>query len=105
IFDHPTPTALTHHLLHKLTPHTNSTAQESPAPGATGDTEIRRALAEIPLTRLREAGLMKPLLILLGLDDPEVEGSPHSTDSEPSEDSIDAMALDDLLQIALGAES
>ncbi|MCM3926191.1 SDR family NAD(P)-dependent oxidoreductase, partial [Frankia sp. AiPs1] len=25
IFDHPTPTALTHHLLHKLTPHTNST--------------------------------------------------------------------------------
>ncbi|MEU5959567.1 acyl carrier protein, partial [Streptomyces sp. NPDC047525] len=102
IFDHPTPTTLTEHLHQQLTPNTADMAREEQVQGASVEAEIRRALMGVPLTRLREAGLMKPLLVLLGLEDPEAEDSETSGSGEGA---IDDMDVDDLLQIALGTDS
>ncbi|MBD0844818.1 hypothetical protein, partial [Streptomyces sp. TRM68416] len=73
--------------------------------GPAGEADIRRALMGVPLSRLREAGLMKPLLVLLGLDDPDSADSADSAASAAGEDVIDEMAVEDLLQIALGTDS
>ncbi|MDT9701971.1 polyketide synthase, partial [Streptomyces sp. P17] len=105
IFDHPTPHALTDHLLTQLTPNTADLGQQEQVQGAAGEAEIRRALMGVPLSRLKEAGLMKPLLVLLGLEDPDAEESAGSAASAAGEDAIDGMAVEDLLQIALGTDS
>ncbi|MFH9138973.1 hypothetical protein, partial [Streptomyces sp. NPDC017524] len=105
IFDHPTPIALTEHLHHQLAPTTTDTTQEQSAQDATGEAEIRRALVGVPLNMLREAGLMKPLLVLLGLEDPEAEHAAEGAGSGSGEDNIDDMAVEDLLQIALSTDS
>ncbi|MDB1090339.1 type I polyketide synthase [Streptomyces sp. ACA25] len=61
VFDHPTPSALAEHLLEEC----------GAGPGAAGDDSvgedrIRAALATVPLARLQEAGLLEPLLRLVG---------------------------------------
>ncbi|MFD5616797.1 beta-ketoacyl reductase, partial [Kitasatospora sp. NPDC127060] len=88
VFDHPAPSALADHLLGELT-------------GGPGDTDpeearIRQALATLPFSRIREAGLVDVLLRLAGLEE---------TSSAPAEDApaaIDEMDADALIQLALG---
>ncbi|MGW2378493.1 beta-ketoacyl reductase, partial [Kitasatospora sp. NPDC001683] len=88
VFDHPAPSALADHLLAELT-------------GGQGDTDpeearIRQALATLPFSRIREAGLVDVLLRLAGLEE---------TSSAPAEDApaaIDEMDADALIQLALG---
>ncbi|MGF1425957.1 type I polyketide synthase, partial [Kitasatospora sp. LaBMicrA B282] len=100
IFDHPTPTHLTHHLLHQLNLNNEELVVPETVPGESTEAELRRALAAVPLDRLRDAGLMQPLLSLLGLAGPDAAaGTPADVES------IDEMALDDLVQFALGDES
>jgi acyl carrier protein len=61
IFDYPTTTAIATHLLEELSPSVSRGGDSDQ-----GEDGIRKAIASIPLMRLREAGLMEVLLQLAG---------------------------------------
>jgi NAD(P)-dependent dehydrogenase (short-subunit alcohol dehydrogenase family)/acyl carrier protein len=86
-FDYPTAAALAEHLDGEL-----FTGED------TGDaeTDLRLALQQIPIARLRDAGLLDSLLQLAGLAD----GSASAQDSTEDVD-IDAMDADALISMAL----
>ncbi|MET8689247.1 type I polyketide synthase [Streptomyces sp. NPDC004732] len=99
VFDHPTPAAVAALVAARLAP-----ASEPPAApgtngtggpdGTHGDRELHRRLAAIPVSRLRDAGLLDALL---RLTDP---GAPEN----PAEDAdaIREMEVDGLIRMALG---
>ncbi|MFI0742937.1 SDR family NAD(P)-dependent oxidoreductase [Streptomyces sp. NPDC021100] len=97
-FDHPSSRAVADHLWEELAPR----LEEEPAADGSGsgsaEDRVRAALAAIPLSRLREAGLMDSLLELAGLGtdalaaDEEAGGAAYS---------IDAMDTDALISMAL----
>ncbi|GAA3354007.1 beta-ketoacyl reductase [Saccharopolyspora gregorii] len=90
VFDHPTPADLAEHLLAELG------IGGDPAADDADEARIRRLLATAPLSALRAAGVLEALD---GLDGP---GGEHADGTETgSDESIDAMALDDLVQAAL----
>ncbi|MEU4954972.1 SDR family NAD(P)-dependent oxidoreductase, partial [Streptomyces lavendulae] len=97
VFDHPTPTALTDRLLGDLFPG----GADGPHPDAGPDeARVRQTLASIPLSRLREAGLMDALLAL-------APGAPGgvATDTGTDGDADSAIAemdLENLIELALG---
>ena len=86
IFDHPTPTTLADHLTSQIAP-------EQPTSGSTQSEEmtVRNALQEIPLSVLRDAGLLNPLLTL---------ANPNGADRRGGEtaESIDEMDVETLLR-------
>jgi NADPH:quinone reductase-like Zn-dependent oxidoreductase/acyl carrier protein len=91
IFDYPTPAALAGHLRAELTPDTDSDTD-------TAEVELRNALTSIPLSRLRDAGLLEALLELAGLHDEPLasDGSEQSADIDTMDaESLVRMALDD----------
>ncbi|MEU8082775.1 type I polyketide synthase [Micromonospora sp. NPDC049101] len=91
IFDFPTPDALARHLLAEL----------APAPATNGDDEIRRALADIPIGRLRDAGVLDTLLHLAGRAVTTTEPAITLAARDRVDDiSIDDMDLDALVQFA-----
>jgi acyl transferase domain-containing protein/acyl carrier protein len=90
VFDHPTPEALARHLAAVL------------FPAADAETELRELLATVPLNRLREIGVLEPLLGLIGRTDSE--GAPAPVPDETPRD-VDAMTVDDLVHAALGGGS
>ncbi|WP_435857133.1 SDR family NAD(P)-dependent oxidoreductase [Streptomyces mobaraensis] len=97
-FDHPSSRAVADHLWDELAPRLEEEpAADGSGPGSAED-RVRAALAAIPLSRLREAGLMDSLLELAGLDadvltaGQEADGAAHS---------IDAMDTDALISMAL----
>nr|WP_018681331.1 type I polyketide synthase [Actinokineospora enzanensis] len=97
IFDYPTPRVLAEHLVAELVP-----ADAEPAvvvSEGTSEQDVRKALAEIPLDRLRAAGLLDGLLDLAGirLSEPVAEEVP-AVDSE----SIDDLDADALISMAIG---
>ncbi|MFI9270796.1 type I polyketide synthase [Kitasatospora sp. NPDC052896] len=96
VFDYPTPGALTDHLRSELLPETAAVAGGVTA-GGEQDAQVRQALAAIPLTRLREAGLLEALLRLAEPGD----RAPASGDPDPAE-SIETMDIDNLVELALG---
>jgi acyl carrier protein len=80
VFDHPTPADLAEHLLGEL-------LGDQPAGTADDDeTAIRAALATVPLSRLRDLGVLDQLLGL-------------TNGSEPDE--VEEMSVDDLVKAAL----
>ncbi|RSM80772.1 3-ketoacyl-ACP reductase, partial [Amycolatopsis sp. WAC 01375] len=83
MFDYPTAAALARYLLDELADELPEAAEDDPM----GETEIRAVLREIPLERLRAAGLLDALLGLAGPASPQ-----------PAEGSID-----DLVRAALAA--
>ncbi|MFD8286779.1 SDR family NAD(P)-dependent oxidoreductase [Streptomyces lavendulae] len=92
VFDHPNPAALAAHLLTELC-------------GDLGDVDpeedrIRRALASMPLSRIREAGLLEVLLDLAGLEAGAVQDPAADPDDTAPED-IDAMDADALIRLAM----
>ncbi|MFI5005484.1 MAG: type I polyketide synthase, partial [Solirubrobacterales bacterium] len=93
IFDYPNSAALAGYLIRKAIPATD--AGES---ASAGESEIRRALASIPIVRLRETGLYEQLVKL-------VSGA-HGESSSTEEDhaAIDAMDADTLVRMTIGAE-
>ncbi|WP_254849441.1 MULTISPECIES: type I polyketide synthase [unclassified Pseudonocardia] len=96
VFDHPTPAA--RYLLDEL-------AGDDPDAGGTGgeEAEIRAALATVPLERLRELGVLEPLLRLTGRgEDPAGD---DDTGSGPGGPEVDAMSVDDLVRAALDGRS
>ncbi|MEO6090751.1 MAG: type I polyketide synthase, partial [Umezawaea sp.] len=86
VFDHPTPAALAEHVLELLVPDGEQDPDEA---------GIRELLAAVPLARLREIGVLAPLLELAG----RTAGTTPSWDDET--DSIDSMTVDDLVRAAL----
>jgi acyl carrier protein len=64
VFDYPTPAAVTQFLVDGLA-HRDAGQTGN---GSSGEVEVRKILASIPLTRLREYGLFEQLLTLAQLD-------------------------------------
>ncbi|MFI0822637.1 type I polyketide synthase, partial [Streptomyces sp. NPDC021115] len=97
VFDYPTPLALAEHITGRLAPDgSGAGASAAEATESAEDAEIRSVLASVPVGRLREIGLLEPLLQLAGGGT-----GAGASDAEPDEESIDAMALDDLVRAAL----
>jgi len=91
-FDYPTPQLLARWLRPVVAP----AAQDSIDPSAE-EAEIRRALAEIPLARLRSVGLIEPLLRLAGQ-----QGDEPAPTEQGEPESIDAMDAESLIRMARG---
>jgi NADPH:quinone reductase-like Zn-dependent oxidoreductase/malonyl CoA-acyl carrier protein transacylase/acyl carrier protein len=87
IFDYPTPADLVGHLLRELFPDAHVAVAVDPAEAA-----IREALASIPIARLRQLGLMAPLLALAGDDDDDGD-SPGGEEDAASIDDLDVDGL------------
>jgi acyl carrier protein len=90
IFDYPTPAALAEHLSSELA----AGGDEEPEPD---EARIRRALADVPLSRFREAGVLELMLRLAGVE--ELSLATEEEDDEAA--SIDDMDVDALIQTAL----
>jgi polyketide synthase 12 len=89
-FDYPNTTALAHHLLNQTTGTHRDSNVES------GEIEIRKTLASIPLARLQEAGLLDTLLQLANPGDTTLRaGAVDATQT------IDAMDVEDLVHAAM----
>ncbi|WP_172382405.1 type I polyketide synthase [Streptomyces sp. MNP-20] len=108
VFDHPTPGELARELLAELLPdaapgdaddayavHAADGAADHPA-----DAEVRRALAAVPVARIREAGLLDALL-RLAAPDPAAAPATAAPDDDDADASIDAMDVANLIQMAL----
>nr|WP_268250124.1 type I polyketide synthase [Streptomyces albaduncus] len=97
VFDHPTPAALAEHVLGRLLP------GDTPGGESTDESALRAVLASVPLDRLREIGVLEPLLKLAGrAQEPAAGAQAEGTGAEDVSDaSIDAMEVDDLVQAAL----
>jgi polyketide synthase 12 len=91
IFDHPSTKALAEHLLHEALPQVDRADDRDPK-----EADIRAALATIPLTRLREAGLMDALLALTRSD----YEAPLSEERDAA-DMIDALDVESLMRMTL----
>jgi acyl carrier protein len=85
VFDHPTSGELARRLAADLCPDEGEAATEA---------ALRRALAATPLSALRDAGLLDPLLRLTGLTGAAPRTGQHAVD--------DAMDVDDLVRHVLG---
>ncbi|MEU9919658.1 acyltransferase domain-containing protein [Streptomyces sp. NPDC051001] len=105
IFDYPTPDALVGFLRSELLAETGDDDLD------TREDDLRRVLAQVPLARFREAGLLD---MLLSLADPEDGAVPGVTTPEPElvvptveddADLIDVMDVADLVRRALGSDS
>ncbi|QEV72949.1 hypothetical protein CP983_04180 [Streptomyces chartreusis] len=106
VFDHPTPAALGRHLHTELFP--DDTADTS-AHDLTDldEARLRRVLAAAPLSRLRDAGLLPGLRTLLTEAEDaerraEEEGATWSDDTPDDDTTIADLAVDDLVNLALG---
>ena len=93
VYDHPTPAALADHVLDRLFPDDTDGGGAEPE-----ESEIRELLAAVPLARLREIGVLEPLLQLAGRDGTADMAAPTE---DGGSSSIDSMAVDDLVQAAL----
>ncbi|WP_406312547.1 type I polyketide synthase [Streptosporangium sp. NBC_01639] len=90
VFDYPNAVALAEHLGTELSPEPGTGGEHE-----TGEEQIRRILQAIPLSRLREAGLMDVILELGGA------GAPPSEDADEEQESIDTMDTESLISMAL----
>jgi acyl transferase domain-containing protein/NAD(P)-dependent dehydrogenase (short-subunit alcohol dehydrogenase family)/acyl carrier protein len=91
VFDYPSARAVAAHLVAAL---------ESAEAGPALDEEevaLREALAQVPLARLREAGLMEDLLEVVGL------GQSAGANGEADIESIDSLGFEDLVARGLAA--
>ncbi|MFI8932078.1 type I polyketide synthase [Streptomyces sp. NPDC053474] len=108
VFDHPTPGELARELLAELLPdaapgdvddayavHVADGAADHPV-----DADVRRALAAVPVARIREAGLLDALL-RLAAPDPAAAPATAAPDDDDADASIDAMDVANLIQMAL----
>ncbi|MCX4695650.1 type I polyketide synthase [Streptomyces sp. NBC_01408] len=118
LFDHPNPRAVARHLQARL-----EVAADSAAPdlgGAGAAVEFQAALAALPLSRLKEVGVLDALLRLTGFDSALGDGGasaeaagaqggraapggadPHAVTPE----SIDAMDLESLVHMAINTDA
>jgi NAD(P)-dependent dehydrogenase (short-subunit alcohol dehydrogenase family)/acyl carrier protein len=93
MFDYPNPVSLAKFLLEELLPNIG----EAPAEAEQDDDEIQRAVAAIPVAKLRESGILAQLLELAGSVQPEA--------SDDQSEAIKNMDIDDLVAAALAADN
>ncbi|WP_169726758.1 acyl carrier protein, partial [Mycobacterium szulgai] len=86
IFDHPTPTALTHYLYDKLGTHTTSNGVDDP-----DELEMQQLIETIPAKQLIKAGVLDILRDIAG-------GSERASGYPEDEDASD-MNVDELMQL------
>ncbi|MFF1903699.1 type I polyketide synthase [Kitasatospora sp. NPDC058218] len=94
IFDYPTPDALVGYLRSELLRDAGDDLDGR-------EDDLRRALADVPFARFKEAGLLDTLLALVETED----AAPDAAAAQPAaadDDLIDAMDVADLVQRALG---
>ncbi|WP_438492178.1 type I polyketide synthase [Streptomyces asiaticus] len=104
VYDYPTPAALAEHLLTELVPDGPGHGPGHALPDVDldpQDAELRRTLATIPMSRIREAGLLDTLLRLA---DPQAATSDPSR-AEDEAESIDEMDVQHLIDMALDLDS
>ncbi|MGC2374228.1 MAG: acyl carrier protein, partial [Solirubrobacteraceae bacterium] len=94
VFDYPNAGALAGHLLGEASPEQGVDADADPA-----ELELRRLLASLPLARIREAGLLDPLLRLAGANGHPVDAGVGG--ERASERSIDALDVEELVRMTL----
>ncbi|MET8682549.1 beta-ketoacyl reductase, partial [Streptomyces sp. NPDC004647] len=95
VFDYPSVQALAVHLLEHLGP-------DGAGTDGGEDEQVRKVLLSIPLTRLRDAGLLQNLLELGGVTDTGLLGEvPHVGGETEGEDSIDDLDTESLISMAL----
>ncbi len=94
VFDYPSASAVAEHLLTEVDP------EGKGHEGHSEEAAFRQALAQVPLSRLRDAGLMEPLLEVV-----QTDWSPAAAPESGAIDEIDSMDLDDLVQRTLEAEA
>ncbi|MFI7671291.1 type I polyketide synthase [Nocardia sp. NPDC049526] len=90
VFDYPSPQALAKYLADEFTEHHDPDRSTD-----LSDNDIRRALQTIPLTRLRDAGLLDALMQLT-----QGQESHGEIDQSITDESIDALDIDDLIEMA-----
>jgi acyl carrier protein len=99
VFDYPSPDALTRHLLGQLAP-APAAAEPADTPAEAGqDSQLQDILASIPLSRIRAAGLLEPLLQLA--TQRSDTAAPQIPDEGPAIDTLDAESL---IRLALDNE-
>jgi polyketide synthase 12 len=92
VFDYPDPTKLATHLRTELLPDTDN--------GTNVDEEkIRKALAAIPLSRFRDAGLLEALLRLADVHDDAL-----ASGGDKKAENIDTLDAESLVRMALDGE-
>ncbi|MFK4107039.1 type I polyketide synthase, partial [Streptomyces sp. NPDC019531] len=110
MFDHPNPLALAEHLLDELLPGIEQDPEQHTAADTSLDEDsVRARIGAIPMTRLRESGLLEALLDLTtpeaangtAPDSEAVEGDRKNTGQS---DAIKSMGVDDLVRAALGID-
>jgi polyketide synthase 12 len=95
IFDYPNSASLAGYIHRELV---GTSGQIAPAAARSGDADIQRVVASIPVKRLRQAGVLELLLALAN----ESGGNGHAAASAAtSEKDIAAMDLDDLVNATL----
>ncbi|WP_340563421.1 type I polyketide synthase [Streptomyces sp. GSL17-111] len=100
VFDYPTPAELGAHLLEECGMAADSGTDTAGVEGedapAEGEQRVRAALARLPLSRLREAGLLDPLLRLAGEEpDDAGTGAAHRVDELDGEALLSLVAAAD----------
>nr|WP_062213686.1 type I polyketide synthase [Streptomyces sp. NBRC 109706] len=95
LFDYPSARAVAEQLRDEMFPDGGAELDEERAAA------VRRALREIPLSRLADAGLIAPLL-RLAEDDRRDEAKDPAPAAPDIQDSIDSMDGESLLRLALG---
>ncbi|MFB7919540.1 type I polyketide synthase, partial [Streptomyces sp. NPDC056061] len=101
VFDYPTPQALADHLLRELVPDGSGTGPAAAVDTDPQDAELRRTLAAIPMSRIREAGLLEPMLQLAN---PQA-ATPAAGHADDTAESIDEMDVQHLIDMALDLDS
>jgi acyl carrier protein len=96
VFDCPTPTALVGHILEGLSP------EEAYVDAGTdfAEEKLRKALASVPLSRFRDAGLLDSLLQLA-----DFNGDSLASARSEKAAAIDTLDAEGLVRMALGSES
>ena len=94
-FDYPSSEALSKYLLEQV-----SHEVDGHVPRASGEIDVREAIASIPLERLREANLLDTLMALAGL----AEDSSRALEEDPAEEA-DEMDLESLVRFSLGSDA
>ena len=92
VFDHPTPASLASYLRAELFPEVAGLATPSAVDETDDEAQIRAVLADMPLARLRDAGLLGAILAL--------SGGRLETESAVADSSVDDLDAEGLIRMA-----